>query len=442
MKRTHRALIALATLALIISGCGDGDDTNAGNNNTGGQAGNNTGGQAGNNTGGQAGNNTGGQAGNNTGGQAGNNTGGQAGSASATLYLAGTDFVAKTEIVSIDLGTQTQGDSFMVPDGDVILQTSRGLGFALSRNQAKIYPLSKTSAPPTALDVSAGTLGVPGKASTNPSAIVVSPNGNDAYVLFYGANKLGRADLATNKIVETIDLGAYLDATDGDGNVDAASAIYSSADKRLYFTLQRIDVTTIAAPDFQLACPQKPSLLLALDTLTHKLADLNGSAQGQGLALKTTNPVDLSLDPTGQRLLILSAGCFDKGKKTRAHHGIEAVNITNLQSSILLNPSEPDFLSRLIYLGGNQALVQHFDSTFKEFWSRLELGKTFGPNLKEPPTAAVWDKKGSLFGTRVTSAKTTELVEFSLSQETHKVLLANPYTLAKAKTSSAALVAP
>lgn len=456
-------LVGLATAGVAI-GCNNNQqiaplppDGGGAQGGTAGTAGSDAGGGTAGSAGTNGGAGSGGSAG--TGGVGGSaGTGGSAGAADAGgaqhLLVAGTDFTTTTEIASIDLKTKTVTGRLTVSDGDAVPAASGGMGFVLERTNGKVDVLAAGGTLDKSIDATAfGTSTDAGpSAGGDPVGVVVVPGAQAdggspaarAYVPLYDGNRVAVLDLAAGVVSHTLDLSGYLDPSDGDGSVDADNAVYDASSGRLYLTLQRIDRTTIVAPDYELACPPVPSLLVAFDTATDTEVDLNGSATGKAIALKTVNPVSAVLDQG--KLVILSAGCFDKsdGGATRTGQGVESIDLSTGQSTLLYQPGNNDFLAAMLPVGTGQTLIDRYDATYAEHWNHYAIGASaLGAELSSPPAGICFDGSNGLYGV-VTAAgdggTSVDVVHYDLSTETATTLLSSPWQSSVTSAAGSALV--
>lgn len=353
------------------------------------------------------------------------------GSKTPRLLVAGTDFATTTEIASVDVAAKTVTGRLSVNDGDAVPEASGGLGFVLERTNGRVDLLAPDGTLDKAFDV----------AQTGSGSAIATTR---AYVPLYDDNRVAVLDLGAGIVSHSLDLSGYLDASDGDGSVDADNAVYDAQSGRLYLTLQRIDRTTIVAPSYQLACPTVPSLLIAFDTTTDTEVDLNGSATGKAIALATVNPDSAVLDQG--KLVILSAGCFDTsdGGATRVKQGIESIDPSTGQSSVLYQPTNDDFLARMLPVGAGQTLVDRFDSNFVEHWNRYQIGaSTLGSELVGWPDGVSYDGSGGLFGVATTSGdggSNVAVVRYNLTTGTATTLLSSPWQGPVSSAAGTALV--
>src|SRR5690606_4291195 len=116
--------------------------------------------------------------------------------------------------------------------------------------------------------------------------------------------------LEAGSVTSTIDFSSAQDAADTDGGSEPDYAWFDSARNRVWFTLARIDISTIVAPDYQLACTGS-SLLMAIDATSGQLVDLNGAGPGVGFELTNVAPTSIHYAAASDTLYVLSSGCFE-----------------------------------------------------------------------------------------------------------------------------------
>ncbi|MEZ4224359.1 MAG: hypothetical protein R3B13_25645 [Polyangiaceae bacterium] len=383
-------------------------------------------------SGGGAGTATGGAAGSSGDAATGGSDAGDAAAGASALLVAGTDFFSETEVAWVDLATLKVLGRVTLSDGDAVPVASSGRGFVLSRTTSQVVTMDSSGNSDKTISVDRAAISESGTAPTNPSRLVATST-NSAWVTLYDANRIAKLDLAAGSVSKTVDLSSYLDAGDGDGAVDVDNAVLDAVSGRLYFTVARIDRTTVAAPDFQLACPTTPALLMALDVATDAIVDLNGSDAGDGVALSLQNPVDMVLDADGGRLVILHAGCFaaaDAGK-SRVAYGVEAVPLGTLTPASLLSPTSGDFLSRLLLLASDSAVIDRFDTNFSEFWSLWKpSNSSLGSDLSGVPGAAIVEDADHLLGVSIEAAEagtSARVQRYTVSTQTATTLVDGPW---------------
>lgn len=431
-------------LALALSGalgmavaCSDDEAVTDGTGGSSGTAG--SGGASGN--GGASG--SGGAAGS-TGGSAGSagSAGADGGPGPGLLLVSGTDFFSQSEIAVVDLASSTVTANLPFSSGDVIPVASGGRGFVLERTAGVVHVLGGTGAIAHSVPVEDSDAG---SVPANPSG-VAAVSATRAYVALYDRNGVAVIDPTAGTLVETLDLSSFSVSGDGDGFVEVATPIHDAAENRVYVTLARIDRTTIAPPDFQLACPTEPALLVALDGTSGAVVDLNGAAAGEAIPLGLHNPIDAALDVAGGRLFVLAAGCFAPGDggSARTGHGAVAIDLASGQATVALAPSDGSFLSRLVYIGSDAALVNRFDETFAEHWNRWTTSQTsLGAELSGVPSAPSHDGAGSLYGTVFSSedgGSAASVVRYDIAAETSSTIVSDPFDGSFASSGGSAIV--
>ncbi|MEZ4370430.1 MAG: hypothetical protein R3B07_06375 [Polyangiaceae bacterium] len=454
---TNKLLISLAAL-LLTTGCGDDEPVSQG---AGGSAGQSAGGTAGESSGGSAGSSsTGGTAGMaGAAGTGGTAVGGAAGSAGAggsagasgaggsagsggvasdpRLFVSVTDFATATELVALKLdGSKTA--SLELSDPDSVVSVSGNRAFALERTSGLVHPLDADGNSTGTIDLSGA---VPSASSQNPHDVVIAAGSSPlkAYVPLYDSGHLAVLNLDNDTLVKTIDLTGYTDALDTDGGVEPDYAWFDSTRNRVWFTLARIDLSTIVAPDYQLACTGK-SLLMAIDASDDSVVDLNGSAAGDGIELLHVGPTSVHYSAADDTLYILSSGCFGSGATERSALGVNAIKLSDLSQTEALKPTGDAFYSTLLW-NPDAALIQSFAGFNEEWHSWRATDSALGALVSFVPGSATTDGNGTLYGVDTVSDGTTttfEVVSVDASNGTRSVLVQNPFTSALSYTSGSA----
>ncbi|MBX3126388.1 MAG: hypothetical protein KF718_06710 [Polyangiaceae bacterium] len=421
----------VAALAVALGSWACGEDEPLGGGASGGSGGSGASGGSGGSGGSSASGGSGGAGGSEAGlGGSSGSGGSDGGLAPGLLLTAATDFFSTTELAVVDLATNTVTQRVDVTDGDAVPRASRGRGFLLARSSSEVVVVGKTTATPV-IDVGHAAIGTTGTGSTNPSDVVAS--GDDAFVFLYDVNRIAVASLTTGQIASTIVLDDLLDTGDGDGAIELGNATYDPKSDRFYFIAGRIDRTTIAPPNYELACSAAPALLLALDPTSKTLVDLNGSAPGTGVDLSLKNPVDMVLDPVNDRLLVLSAGCFaaSEAGTARSAYGVTAVSLSGLSEDPLLLPTSGDYLARLLLLGSGQAIINGFDANFAEYWHLwTTTSSSLGASLAAVPTGATFEAGTSLLGLSFQTLEggtSVEVVRYDTATQNHSTVLSDPF---------------
>jgi hypothetical protein len=349
-----------------------------------------------------------------------------AGATAELLLAVATDYVQKSELAAVNLGTRGVRRATF-GDGDAVPAASGGMGFVLERTNDKVHVLDAAGNVARSIDLHG--------AASGASAT------QKAYVLLYATNRIAVVDLDAGRVAQYIDLSALHAAGDMDGAVDMDDIVYDPASARAYVALGRIDRTTILPPSFELACPSWKGLVVGIDTTTDTLVDVNGSAAGQAAELSLVSPSGLHLDSEQERLLVLQSGCFrtaDAGSE-RVGYGVEAVNLTNGATEVLLAPDTGDFLNRLVPVGGGQALINSFDAVYEEHWHRWTLTSgALGTELTEVPAMPSYDGAGALLG--IALGTTPEVVRYVLQDGATTTVVSDPWSESFPAVGGTALV--
>jgi hypothetical protein len=308
------------------------------------------------------------------------------------LLVAGTDYV-RTEVVSVTLQPAAIGDATVFSDGDTVLASSGGLGFALERTNDFVN-LMEGGKVKTEFDLhQAG-------ADTAPLA------NNKAYVGFYDASLISILNLSSGTVSRALDMSQFNYAGDADGSADIQAGVYDPHKNIVYFLLQRIDLTSIVPPDYSLPCSAEKALVVGIDARTDEIVDLNGAADGKALELSLINPVTMAISSDGNTLTLLAQGCYDSG--THVKSGVETLDLTTLSSKIAYAYTGTDYLSDLIVTGTTSALFSDFG------WFPLDLATgVLGTAFAGAPDAATFDG-ADLIGISVTG-KVGAVVRYNLT---------------------------
>ncbi len=320
-----------------------------------------------------------------------------AGTAPHVLLVAGTDYVTTTETAAIDLDHGCVLGRSSVADGDAIAATSSGRGFTLERSNGALDVLAANGAVETRIDLHTDD---GGPTYLDPHAVVVpGPGSTKAYVALFGGDGIAVVDLAGKADAHTIDLSSMVASNDADGSADADGGFYDAATGRVDFVLERIDQTTIAPPNYELACPTVPAELIAIDPASDSLIDLNGASAGVGIDLTLVAPTDIAVDATNRTLYLADNGCFagPDGGAVRVHHGVEAVNLDTLQARVVYAPTTQDLVNGLVLLGSDSSALDTYDTLYVEHWTLLDTTTgTLGAALAGVPQGAVAESPGSI----------------------------------------------
>jgi hypothetical protein len=369
-----------------------------------------------------------------------------AGAAQATLFVAGTDysFGGSSELAAVDLEHRCIRGRTVFDDSDIVARVSDGHAFVLERTSDAVAMIDSSAkvSDTIALNTVDGST-----ASQNPHDIVyVKPPGGGAkaYVSLYNASQIAVLNLETPGVEKKIDLSSFLDPTDADASSDPDVGFYDATTGRVYFVLQRTDVTTSYAPPYIVHCPPVPSLLVGIDVVTDALVDLNGAAAGVGLPLSLVAPADVAVDVSGRRALLLANGCgsppdVDGGDYERVLDGVEAVNLDTLATTVLFTPTSEDFFSRLVLLGSDSALLQSFGNLGAVWNKWAPSSPSLGAVIAGVPDQAVVEGPDSLLGVFITGTH-ARVARYSVSSQTGDTVVSSPWAGTFKYTASVALL--
>ena len=341
---------------------------------------------------------------------------------STHLLVGASDYVASTgEVVSITLGSGAVGDHSTFEDGDLETTSSAGIGFAIERTKDRVHLLED------------------GKISTtfdlkDPGSDTV-PVDQKAYVPLYNQSLIAILDLAEGKVSRRIDLSAFNAPGDTDHSAEISEGVYDPNSKIAYFVLQRIDLNSYDE-SFRLPCSKNPGLVIGVDTDTDEVVDLNGSGAGKAIELKLVNQRSLSVNSDGSALYMLADGCYDGDSKIS--RGVEVVDLSDGSTTVAYEAPGNDYLSRMILLGGPDALLESLDDTFATHWNKLEIGGKLGAEIHDVPQAVSFDGT-DLLGVEVTG-KVGKVVRYELSTESSTTISPTSWVGEYSSASGTALV--
>src|SRR5690606_18544859 len=153
-------------------------------------------------------------------------------------------------------------------------------------------------------------------------------------------------------------------------------------------------------------------------------------------------PTSIHYAAANDTLYVLSSGCFeDSGSAlARRSHGVEAIQLDSMTSSIRLSPPADAFYGRLLWTPSG-ALIQSF-AGFTEQWNRWNPTETaLGELVTFMPSSVTHDGDGNLFGLEVDSsgaAPKITLVQISADTGARSVIAEDPFQSGLPFTSSSA----
>jgi hypothetical protein len=277
---------------------------------------------------------------------------------------------------------------------------------------------------------------------SDPQAVLVGAE-TKAYVLRYTRNLVGILD--TSKAVDggvptgSVDLSGEVQAG-GDGYVQPVAGVYVAAQQRVYVLLANINRNDVVDNGYDLLCSSTTPTVVAIDTTSDTLVDLNGSAAGHGWPLVGFSPTfgpgalayDAMTGPAG-RLLVLDAGCYDTtsdgGVGALTKREVESVDLSTGQATELLDLTSQGFPSGLTYIDAHHAIVQ-LDTAY--VWDPTTT--TLGAAIPNAPDAFVYDGAGNLVGVTGEYAadggfEGYDVVSVTVAGGTVTQLGTNPFTL-------------
>jgi len=244
------------------------------------------------------------------------------------------------------------------------------------------------------------------QAYSDPQAVLVGA-GPKAYVLRYNRNLVGILDTSSavdgGVPIGSVDLSGEVQAA-SDGYVQPVAGVYVAAQQRVYLLLANINRNDVVDNGFDLLCSQTTPTVVAIDTTTDMLVDLNGSAAGSGWPLVGFSPVfgpaALAYDAqtgTKGRLLVLEAGCYgtagDGGVGALTRREIESLDLSTGTATELLDLTTQAFPGGLTYIDAHHAIVQ-LDTAY--VWDPTTT--MLGAAIPNAPDAFVYDGAGNLLG--------------------------------------------
>ncbi len=353
----------------------------------------------------------------------------------------GSDYGTQAELAAVQLPATLVGHHTSA-DQDTIVTASGRHAFLLQRTDGKAAVLSDTDPSVVSAELDFGLL--PDAGGANPYALVVAA-GTKAYGMLYDRNAIPVFDLGTHAQTGSVDLSGYV--ADPDGFVDAFDGLFDPASGRVYIGLQRIDRNEFGTPpDFAAPCLGAPALLVAIDSATDELVDLNGAADGAALELKTADPAALNWDDAHQRIIVLGVGCADPASEAgtgRIGRGVEAVDPATGTSSWLWQTEQLDRPASLIWVSDHEAYVGLDDASFTRKWFSWDpQTATLQSELAGVPLLPVYDGDGGLIGLQMgqDAGEGVQLVRLDLALRTSTVLLGSVFNAAGLNPYSSAIL--
>ena len=249
-----------------------------------------------------------------------------------------------------------------------------------------------------------------GKSYADPIAAVAGPAGK-AYVPRFNRNKLAVIDTTATGAdaaapLKTIDFSSYLDATDRDGNVDMAGAVYVASQQRLYVVLGNFDLTNTDPQGFYTLCGLTSPIVVAVDTTTDTIASFGPG--GRGATFTGYNPPFNAIfyDAPRNRLLVLSGGCNvpgvvpDAGPGPLVRRQIDAIDLGTGAPTKVLDLTAKGFPTAYVPVDATHLALGFDFGGEADLWD-ITTG-AIGPALPTAPDAFAYDGHGNLYGPKTT----------------------------------------
>jgi len=238
---------------------------------------------------------------------------------------------------------------------------------------------------------------------SDPDAIVVGA-GTKTYVLRYTRNLI--AVLDSSQVVDggapvhAIDLSSQLQVG-GDGYVEMTAGYYDPSTQRVYVLLANIDRFNVASDGYTLLCSATTPTLVAIDTTSDALVNLNPDGGTMGWTLPGYDPAfstaAMVYDAPNDRLLVLQAGCNtaagDGGVGPLVQREIDAISLSTGMAQKLVDLTAAAFPSGLYYMDATHVVVQ-LDTAY--MWN--PSSSTLGPAIPNAPQTFSLDGQGNMVG--------------------------------------------
>ena len=198
------------------------------------------------------------------------------------------------------------------------------------------------------------------------------------------------------------------------GDFMPRAAVFDHDSKRIYVILAH-------------AAGRSPSQLLAIDTQTDTIIDLNGDKSGKTLPLLGRDPQAVFFDASGNRILVNQMALHPEDPS-----GLEQVNLTAKTSSWLVKyrpAAEEDVWTRLVRISDTHGAVAVRNyTTLTQRWYRVDLANgTMDAQALDAPFAFIVESNGNLFGVSPTDDQYTHwnAVRYNVATKTTTILKEN-----------------
>jgi hypothetical protein len=279
--------------------------------------------------------------------------------------------------------------------------------------------------------------------NANPIAVVGGQDPSKTYVLRYNRNEIAVIDGTRapdgGQPTKVIDLSSLVQNGDRDGHIDMSAAVYVPSKKRLYVALANIDLFNVDPQGFFLLCsPGLKSTIVAIDTTTDTLVNLDDGGPGGGIALSGVGPLQgesLYYDANNERLVVMSGGCnqpvdagADAGPGPLVGRIVEAISLRTGAVTQLLDANDKGFPAYFGFASEHSAYM--LLGTDGYAWD--PASPTLGAKIPNTPDIFAQDGNGNLVGFRTTNNDAglvaEEIVSVRASDGTVTILGANPFT--------------
>jgi hypothetical protein len=318
-----------------------------------------------------------------------------------------------TQVLNWEVATHTVFQTVAFDRKDIVVFGRRGIVRYLDPEHGKvIYPdegynyvhvlsevdVNETAVPPGfSADPDGGTPAPDAGASppyaTVPVASVPGPTKAD-FVVSRERNDIvivSRPKVTIFQPTGTLDLSSFVDPEDHDGKIDPVDALFDPASGFIFVLLARIDRTRSTWPETLPSCDGPTPLLVALQPVLRTIVDLTPALGTGTVSLLGRTPVSVEVEPDGERIFVLSAGCVGEGGTT-VGRGIEVVDLDKRRHEWFLDLGAMPRPTRLAVFDFGHALVEFEDrKLFRWTTSKKTLDKQV---LKAPypyaPIAENW----------------------------------------------------
>ncbi len=279
------------------------------------------------------------------------------------MLFGGSSQNGRGELTVVDLATATYAGRYPTTSVDSLPFASGRKPFLAQRDLGKLLVMD-ANAPWVVTQTVTLTGG-------NDVSGVAADDGTKAYVTRPSTNSVLVVNTATGAKIRDLDLSPFAAAADTDGIVGVSGAAFDTTTKRVYFLLDRVIFRAVTTDVDEVSeCLPTGAAIVAFDTTTDTVVDLNGAAPGQAIDLQGSRPLGFVPDLASGRLLIVHNGCYvdnglphdpdgevDDWAGVRQGRGVEAVRVATGATTWLYQSTDkfiPDFF---IYADAHHAFI-------------------------------------------------------------------------------------